>query len=392
MQTTDWIVVGNGIAGAALSYELAKQGQSVLLIDDANPDSATRYSYGGIAYWSGTDDISRTLMAAGIERHRTLSEELGAETEFRELDLLLTIPAGADVDAASQPYDKFEIPPRFVSPADACELEPQLDKGAIAGALTVKHGHVHPTKLVAAFNHAFRQMGGRHLISSVTGLVRVGDKVTGVTTPSQAYVGNRVAIATGGYTRRILQSINIHVPIYHTHAEVVDVSQVDQVDTKIRALIMPAIADRFEAEAKASDPEVEPLWQDGPHQIFPPILDAGVVQFQDGFTRIGQISRFNTAVELEVNAAASAAKMRQAIAQQMPVLSAVSGTWHRCLVTFSRDGLPLLGPVPDLSGLHLFSGFTSPFAMLLPVAQRFAAWVTGTPDELIDKMQVSRFV
>jgi glycine/D-amino acid oxidase-like deaminating enzyme len=29
MQTFDWIVVGNGLTGAAASYELARQGHSV---------------------------------------------------------------------------------------------------------------------------------------------------------------------------------------------------------------------------------------------------------------------------------------------------------------------------------------------------------------------------
>jgi len=388
MQTTDWIVVGNGIAGAALSYELAKLGQSVLLIDDANPDSATRYSYGGIAYWSGTDELTRGLMSAGIQRHRTLSAELGADTEFRELDLLLTIPKGADVTVVQQPYKKFEMPPNFVSPVEACELEPQLNPEAIGGALTVKHGHVHPTKTIAAFNHAFRQLGGRHLISAVTGLVRVGDKVTGVMTPTQAYVAGQVAIATGGYTRVILQSIGINVPIYHTHAEVVDCPQVDG---ELRTLIMPAIADRFDAEAKASAPEAEALWQEAGHEIAPPILDAGVVQFKDGFTRIGQISRFHTSLELDTDATESEAKMRHAITQQIPMLESAAGAWHRCLVTFSHDGLPLIGPTPGVEGLQVFSGFTSPFAVLLPIAQRFAAWAGGAEDELIDKMQVSRF-
>lgn len=51
MKTYDWIVVSGGITGAALSYELAKVGLSVLLVEQyASPQNATRYSYGGIAY------------------------------------------------------------------------------------------------------------------------------------------------------------------------------------------------------------------------------------------------------------------------------------------------------------------------------------------------------
>src|ERR671932_183892 len=92
MKTYDWIVVGGGITGAALSYELATKGFSVLLLEqDATLQGATRYSYGGLAYWSGTSELTRQLCQEGIERHRTLTEELDTDTQFCELDLLLFI-------------------------------------------------------------------------------------------------------------------------------------------------------------------------------------------------------------------------------------------------------------------------------------------------------------
>lgn len=51
MKTYDWIVVGAGITGAALSYELAKKGFSVLLLEQNKAiANATRFSYGGIFY------------------------------------------------------------------------------------------------------------------------------------------------------------------------------------------------------------------------------------------------------------------------------------------------------------------------------------------------------
>lgn len=49
MKIYDWIIVGGGIAGAALSYELIQQGFSVLLLEqDPTWQNATRYSYGGL--------------------------------------------------------------------------------------------------------------------------------------------------------------------------------------------------------------------------------------------------------------------------------------------------------------------------------------------------------
>ncbi len=390
METFDWIVVGNGIAGAALSYELARLGLSVLLMDDGNPHSATRCSYGGIAYWSGTNAITQELCNAGIERHRQLSEELGTTTEFRELDLLLTF--APDVDGASlrSQYEQFAIPPELISALEAQSLEPQLNSNAIGGAFTVKHGHVNPITTLDAFNQAFRRLGGQHMVASMTGLVRIHNRVTGVLTSTQAYAANNVAVAAGGHSRRLFNSIELSVPLYHTHAEMIALPRVEQ---PLRALIMPAVASRFDAEATASASATDSLWDGPPREIAPPILDAGVIQFLDGSTYVGQISRFRTDLGTDfIDAVQSETTMRRAITAQLPCLANVPGQWRHCLVTFSRDGLPLLGPLPGVEGLHIFSGFTSPFAMLLPIAQRFARWVNeGQPDRLLEQILVTRF-
>lgn len=394
METFDWIVIGNGLAGAVLSYELAKLGLAVLLVDNGNPNSGTRCSYGGIAYWSATDAMTQGLYQAGIERHHQLSEELGASTEFRELDLLLTFAPDVDGAALEKQYQRFAIAPRLISAQTAQELEPQLNINAIGGALTVKHGHVHPIKTLDAFNQAFRGLGGQQLVASVTSLVRIKNRVTGITTPSQAYAAGNVVVAAGGHSRRLLKSAQLAVPLYHTHAEIVDLPNVEQ---PIRTLIMPAVASRFEAEAMASDPATDSLWDGPPHEIAPPILDAGVIQFLDGTTYIGQVSRFRTDLETDsINATQSETQMRQGITAQLPCLIDIPGRWRHCLVTFSRDGLPLIGPLPGLDGLHLFSGFTSPFAVLFPIAQRFAQWVTQPSeqqsDTLVENMLVTRFL
>ena len=98
MTTYDWIVIGGGITGSALAYELSKQGLKVLLLEkDLQGKNATFYTYGGLPYWSGKTALAKQLGQEGIELHRNLSQELGAETGFRELDLLLTVPANQDL-------------------------------------------------------------------------------------------------------------------------------------------------------------------------------------------------------------------------------------------------------------------------------------------------------
>lgn len=389
-QTFDWIVVGNGLVGAAVSYELTRCGLSVLLIDRAlEPGNATRYSYGGIPYWSGSTELTRQLCQEGIAKHRQLSEELENDTQFRELDLVLTLAADGDSQSAAVPYEKCATPPRFVSAAAAVELEPLLKAEAIAGAFTVRHGHVSPVALVDAYNQAFQRLGGTRIIASVVDVVRIKDKVTGVLTAEQAYPAKQVLVAAGAFSRALLHQANVHVPLYYSHAELIETPPLD---LKLRALIMPAQTQRFDLEAQASQPDTDPQWDQRGHEVTPPILDSGAIQFLDGHACMGQISRTLTDLDANLDEQESDRAMRAAMAAQIPALAQVPGTWRHCRVSFSRDGLPLVGQVPGIEGLYMMAGFSAPFVYLPPVAQRFAQAVVGEADPVLDAMSLKRFI
>ncbi len=389
MQTFDWIVIGNGLTGAAVSYELARQGFSVLLIDQSlYPANATRFSYGGIPYWAATTDLTHTLCQEGIAKHRQLSTELEADTQFQELDLVLTVPPRTDEADLINQYAKFATPPQRISVAEAQALEPLLNPGAIAAAFTVRHGHVSPTALVQAYNQAFHRLGGTRLVAPVTGLVRIKDRITGVLTAEQAYPAQAVLVAAGAFGRQLLAEVGLSIPLYYTHAELIETPPVP---LSLQALIMPAVTQRFELEDQASRAATDPLWDQPGHEITPPILDSGAIQFQDGHLCLGQISRTLTALDAPVDAADSEHQIRTAIAQILPALADVPGTWHRCLVSFCRDSLPLVGPLPGLTGLHLFTGFSAPFVYAPAVAQRFAEAMQSGADQGLHALAPGRF-
>jgi glycine/D-amino acid oxidase-like deaminating enzyme len=382
MKNYDWIVVGGGITGAALSYELIQQGFSVLLLEQ-NPtrQNATCYSYGGLAFWSGTTDTMRQLCAEGIARHRILSEELAADTQFRELDLLLTIAVDDDPAAVAATYANFAIPPQLISVAEACELEPLLNPQAIAAALTVKHGHINAEKTAQAYIQAFIRAGGEMQFTQVSELWQQGDKVKGVKTNNETYHSANTVICAGGFSRALLKAAGIPVKIYFTHAELIDIPPVD---LQLRSLVMPARLQRFQLEAAST--VNDRLWDEPGLELAPPILDAGAIQFIDGSLRLGQISRTLTDFQAPIDPEASEATIRAGIGQILPALKDLPGTWHRCLVSFNRfsvreasrreaersDRLPFISNIPDKTGIHLFSGFSNPLVIIPPLARRFA--------------------
>ncbi|KJH69412.1 NAD(P)/FAD-dependent oxidoreductase [Aliterella atlantica] len=388
MKTYDWIVVGGGITGAALSYELAKVGLTVLLVEqDASPQNATRYSYGGIAYWSGTDAVTRQLYAEGISRHRILSQELETNTQFRELDLLLTIDLDEDPHWAIAFYSKFAIQPQLLSVAEACALEPLLNPAAIAGALTVKHGNVRPEIITSAYIRAFMRAGGHKQIEQVTGLLSQNRRITGITSNSQQYCSSNVVICAGADSRTLLQAAGMPVKLYFTHAELIEIPACD---VQMRSQVMPAKMKWFDLEAESSTAAKEQLWHEPDREISPPIIDAGAVQFIDGSLRLGQLSRAISNPNAKIDAAKSEAAIRASIGRILPELANLSGKWHHCLVAFGCDRLPLIGTIPSYENIHVFSGFSSPFATVPALAPRFARWAIGQDDEVINQLLIKR--
>ncbi|MGD1862163.1 MAG: NAD(P)/FAD-dependent oxidoreductase [Leptolyngbyaceae cyanobacterium] len=388
MPTFDWIVVGNGLTGAALSYELARQGLSVLLLErSAQPENATRFSYGGVPHWSGTSDILKQLYHETRQRYAALSEETGISPGYRELDLLLTVEPDQEPAALAARYGDAETPPTPISSTAAVEIEPLLCPTAIAGALTVKHGHADPTAVVNAYNQGLQALGGQIIIAPVTGLVRMGDRITGVTTPTQAYAAGQVAVAAGALTRDLIKAAGVPVPVYFSHAELIETPPLD---LTLRSLIMPADLTRSAIESESTDQSTNNLWNQPGHEIRPPMLDPGCVQLSDGRLRIGQISRINTALELELDAQQGEQRLRDGITPLLPALIDVPGKWQSCRVAFSQDGLPLAGPVPDVEGGYVFSGFTSPFGLVPAAAVHFAQVAIGKSSTIMKALSFDR--
>ncbi|MFM1843909.1 MAG: hypothetical protein RLZZ490_2652 [Cyanobacteriota bacterium] len=382
MQNYDAIVVGAGITGAAIAYEMQKQGQRVLLLEKSpQPINATALSYGGIIYWAGITPLQQQLCYESRHHWTHLSQALGGETEYRELDLLLYLRPEDDFQAIKSQLQTCVIPPQYVDPLTAIAIEPQLNRDAIQGAFVVGQGHVHAGKTVKAYLEAFQRQGGDIHIATVTQLIQVESTIVGVKTTTEEIYSPRIILATGGQCRSLLADYHLSLPLYFTHALLL---QTPPTTEKLRCVVMPAdLQQRPNLEGLASQID----WQHPQDRCLSTVLEAGAVQFLDGHVFLGQISQLITSPHYRPDLALAKHELQTAIAAILPNLAQLPSTCHHCLVAFTNHPLPLIGEIPSLPGLSLFTGFTHPLVYVPPLAERFARWLTGHADPIIEAVR-----
>jgi glycine/D-amino acid oxidase-like deaminating enzyme len=380
----DVLIVGAGVVGAALAYELARRRRRVLVVDraDAAGLGATRWSMGG-THWlaAATDDRLRDLCREGLARHQQLSEELGTDSGFRARPILVLAPdepALADLAELAENGQRHGFVGRIVGRAELDRLEPTLAPDAAVGGALCALGWV-DTVLAT---RAWLQGAAMHGAGFRTGLdvqsLRVDGPTPVVETTAGPLAAGQVVLAAGAWSGRLLRESGIRLPLVHTHAEVVESEPLAPTFEHVVVAALPAERSRGALEAAIARPEHRDRFEaeGGGELPLTPSVEMGVVQQADGRVRLGQISRAISGF-LEGPRPDGEAAIRAEVARYFPALARQPGQLHSRPVSFSADRLPVAGPVPGAPGCWLVSGLTSPLIYLPALARRMAAALEG---------------
>ena len=207
-QTCDVIVIGGGLVGAALAYELASAGTDVVLVDDHHPGRASDAGAGILSpetTWN-PDQAWFSFGMAAAAHYRSLVARLAAdgttETGFTECGLLLlAVDPGEDEWFATVAALARGRSPGLLSDVtgdEARELFPPLGD--------IRHGLHNPVAarvdgrlMTAALLQGAARHGLRHRPTTVTGLRTEGDRVVGVDCADGGLSGGAVVIAGGAW-------------------------------------------------------------------------------------------------------------------------------------------------------------------------------------------------
>jgi glycine oxidase len=210
---TDIIVVGAGVVGSAVAYELARRGASVQLIDDRPPGmGATQASAGMLAPFTEAKDRDATFLALAVRSLDLYDAFVARVAETSKMPV--TYRRTGTIDVASTPERLASLQDiagrlstRGVSlsmlDAVAAREEEPLLGDAVEGALLIPaHGYVNAGELTRALVAAARCCGANVIEGRVRGIAK-RDGALVVETGRGPLSADVVVVAAGSWSGHI---------------------------------------------------------------------------------------------------------------------------------------------------------------------------------------------
>jgi len=199
------IVVGAGSVGANVAYRLARDGARVTVLDAGAPGSgASGASFAWTNSFGKTPREYHDLNVAGMAEHERLAEELGGAWFHRSgnLEWQETDAGRAELRRTVDRLREWDYPVETITAAEAAKLEPDLRfaPGVEDVVYAPRDGWVEVVPMVAGLLAAAARAGARvESGQRVTGFVREGDAIRGVTTAGGARFEGDLVVDCAGH-------------------------------------------------------------------------------------------------------------------------------------------------------------------------------------------------
>ena len=213
------VVIGGGVGGCSILYWLTRLGwDDVVLVERADLTSgSTFHSAGLVGQLRSSLSLTRMMMAS-VDLYRTIGDEVGLETGWREVGSLrlASSPERLEEIARQAGWAKtFGLPLELISAAEAQELFPPMTtEGVLGAAYLPTDGYVDPSQLTFALAEGARR-GGAEIATNtrVTAIPVERGRVTGVVTDKGEIEADVVVNAGGMFAAELGRLAGVTVPI-----------------------------------------------------------------------------------------------------------------------------------------------------------------------------------
>jgi sarcosine oxidase, subunit beta len=354
----DVVIVGAGIMGLAIAYHLAKDHgrRRILVLDEGYLcGGASGRNGGGVrAQWSSEANVR--LMQESLAMCKEFAHEHKINTWFRQggyLFLARDEKRASELTRSVELQRRLGLKTRSIDGARARELVPQLDaSGVLAASFNADDAVVFPWPFVWGYAEGARGLGVEvHTFCKVQAIETTAGAVSGVQTERGPVRAPVVVNACGAFSPALAASVGVELPT-KPHRHEICASE------PLKPFLGPLVADLGSGLYFSQSTRGEIVGGIGNAKTPPGPTQASSVRFLALYSR--------------------------ALIATCPSLSSlkIQRQWAG-LYDLSPDHAPIVGPVDEVPGLYLSSGFMGHGFMMAPaVGKRLARMIaTGETPE-----------
>ena len=213
------VIIGGGITGCSIAYHLTAMGwKDVVVVDKGELTSgATFHAAGLVGQLRASVNITKMLKYS-IELYSHLEKETGQHTSWSEVGGL-RIASSKDrmeeLRRSAAMAKTFGLPMELISPKEACDLFPVMEKKGIVGAAFLPtDGQIDPSGVTYALAKGARDRGAEiYTETRVTGITLKNGVVHEVITEKGKIRTEIVVNAAGIWAPEIGKMVGVSIPI-----------------------------------------------------------------------------------------------------------------------------------------------------------------------------------
>ncbi|MEM7190982.1 MAG: FAD-dependent oxidoreductase [Pseudomonadota bacterium] len=216
--SSKFVVIGGGIIGCSTAYHLAKMGQEVLLIEQAQLTSGSTWHAAGLVGQLRSSANITQLLGHSIDLYKSLEAETGQATGWKMnggLRLACNEERWIEVKRQATTAKSFGLEMHLLTPKEAQDLWPLMDVGDVVGAAFLPtDGQANPADITQALAKGARAAGAVNVENTAVSGIRI-DKgvIKGVETPAGFVACERVICCAGQWTRALAATVGVNVPL-----------------------------------------------------------------------------------------------------------------------------------------------------------------------------------
>lgn len=280
MQKTDIIIIGGGVIGSSIAYNLLNDGFegeiTIFEKDHLYEYSSTPRSAGGIRQLF-TTAINIKISRYSLHKYLTFPEDMTvngekAEIDFRQHGYLFLASTKNNTSLIKQAklQQSLGVPSQILSKNELLNIIPELNIDDLHGGLYChEDGYLDPYSVMQGYARKAKSLGANYVYEEVKTITTNKGKVTGIQTiDGQNFNAPIVINCAGPWAPKLSEKINLPIPVVPLKRQIIQFDTEQPLEKQLPLTIDPSgVYFRHEGESIISGyseqvkPSIEFTWR-----------------------------------------------------------------------------------------------------------------------------------